>query len=302
MSTKKRSLVIITCLKDKWKFEMLLRSMYAMLEPCDVVIVYNEGAKKYKEWLDWFLPLKETFLKNFSVRYFKAGDFIDKKDFDFIETSGWHSQQALKLLVYDQIFTDEYVILDSKNFFLKNCSIMDIVRSEPHGNWTLKGVTAYTEFMCKYLDMVYPGHHLKLRANVTPYIMQTKLVRRLVRRWKTHSKFYDWFIDTAKRPGHSAAEFILYELWELKMQQRIIDKRPTPNTYSNYATIWHHSLIGKPSAKQIGGWIRDQRNKGILVGGFHSGIHKQINLADIKTILKILEIDYILPQTADSPF
>lgn len=302
MSTKKRSLVIITCLKDKWKFEMLMRSMYAMLEPCDVIIVYNEGAKKYKEWLDWFLPLKETLLKNFSVRYFKAGDFIDKKDFDFIETSGWHSQQALKLLVYDQIFTDEYVILDSKNFFLKNCSLMDIVRSEPHGHWTLKGVTAYTEFMCNYLDMVYPGHHLKLRANVTPYIMQTKLVRRLVRRWKTHSKFYDWFIDTAKRPGHSAAEFILYELWELKMQQRIIDNRPTPTTYSNYATIWHHSLTGQPSANEIGKWIWDQRNKGILVGGFHSGIHKHINLADVKLILKMLKIEYILPQAADSPF
>jgi hypothetical protein len=273
-----------------------------MLEPCDVIIVYNEGAKKYKEWLDWFLPLKETLLQKFSVRYFKAGDFIDLKDFDFIETSGWHSQQALKLLVHDQVFTNEYVILDSKNFFLKKCSIMDIKRSEPHGNWTLKGVTAYTEFMCKYLDIVYPGHHLKLRANVTPYIMQTKLVRRLVRRWKTNTQFYDWFIDTAKRPGHSAAEFILYELWELKMQQRIIDQRPTPDTYSNYATIWHHSLVGKPSTSQLGGWIRDQRNKGILVGGFHSGIHKQINLADIKTILKMLELEYILPQTADSPF
>ena len=297
-----RTFVCITCLKDKWKFEMLMRSMYAMLEPCDVIIVYNEGAKKYKEWLDWFLPLKETLLQKFSVRYFKAGDFIDLKDFDFIETSGWHSQQALKLLVHDQVFTNEYVILDSKNFFLKKCSIMDIKRSEPHGNWTLKGVTAYTEFMCKYLDIVYPGHHLKLRANVTPYIMQTKLVRRLVRRWKTNTQFYDWFIDTAKRPGHSAAEFILYELWELKMQQRIIDQRPTPDTYSNYATIWHHSLVGQPSASQLGGWIRDQRNKGILVGGFHSGIHKQINLADIKTILKMLELEYILPQTADSPF
>lgn len=302
MSTKKRTLVIVTCLKDKWKFEMLLRSMYAMLEPCDVLIVYNEGAKKYNEWLGWFLPLKETLLKNFSVRYFKAGDFIGLKDFDFIETSGWHSQQALKLLVYDQILTDEYVILDSKNFFLKQCNIMDIVRSEPHGNWTLKGVTAYTEFMCKYLDIVYPGHHLKLRANVTPYIMQTKLVRRLVRRWKTHEQFYEWFIDTAKRPGHSAAEFILYELWELKMQQRIIDDRPTPHTYSNYATIWHHSLIGQPNAGQIGGWIQEQKNKGILVGGFHSGIHKHINLADIKHILKMLKIEYILPQTADSPF
>ena len=297
-----RTFVCITCLKDKWKFEMLLRSMYAMLEPCDVIIVYNEGAKKYKEWLAWFLPLKDDLLKNFRVRYFKAGDFINIKDFDFIESSGWHSQQALKLLVHEQINTEEYVIIDSKNFFMKKCSLMDIKRSEPHGNWTLKGVTAYTEYMCKYLDMVYPGHHLKLRANVTPYIMQTKVVRRLVRKWKNSTQFYNWFIETAKIPGHSAAEFILYELWELKMQRRVIDQRIGSNTYSNYATIWHHSLTGQPSTSQLGGWIKEQRNNGIQVAGLHSGIHKHINLADVKQILKMLEIEYILPQTADSPF
>lgn len=296
-----RTFVCITCLKDKWKFEMLMRSMYAMLEPCDVIIVYNEGAKKYKEWLDWFLPLKEALLQKFSVRYFKAGDFIDMKDFDFIETSGWHSQQALKLLVQEKVITEEYVVIDSKNFFLKKCSLNDIKRGVPHGNWTLKGVTAYTEYMCKYLDMVYPGHHLKLRANVTPYIMQTKVVKRLLRKWKSDIEFYHWFIKTAKIPGHSAAEFVLYELWELKMQRRLIDKNTT-DTFSNYATIWHHSLTGQPSTSQIGGWIRDQRNKGILVGGLHSGIHKHINLADVKQILKMLEIEYILPQTADSPF
>ena len=86
------------------------------------------------------------------------------------------------------------------------------------------------------------------------------------------------------------------------MQRRVIDRRIEANTYSNYATIWHHSLTGQPSTSQLGGWIREQRNNGIQVAGLHSGIHKHINLADVKQILKMLEIEYILPQTADSPF
>ena len=297
-----RTFVCVTCLKDKWKFEMLMRSMYAMLEPCDVVIIYNESSKKYKEWLNWFLPLKETLLKNFRVRYFKAQDFIDYKDYDYVETGGWHSQQVLKLLVYDKITTPEYLIIDSKNFFIQPCNIMDIKRSEPHGNWTLKGVTQWTRYLCNYLDLVYPGHHLKLRANVTPYIMQTKVVNRLVRKWKTNEEFFEWFMKTAKMPGMSPAEFILYELWELKMQRRIVDKQKTHLRHSSYATVWHHSLGHHNSPVKIAEWIIDCRKHGIHVGGFHSGIHKHLNLEDIKIILKKLEIEYILPQTADSPF
>lgn len=297
-----RTFVCITCLKDKWKFEMLMRSMCASLQPCNVVIVYNEGDKKYKEWLNWFLPLKEQLLKKFKVTYFKARDFIDIGEYEFIENSGWTSQQALKLLVHEKVMTPEYVVIDSKNFFLKNCSLDQIRRSEPHGYWTLKGVTAYTKYMCDYLGLLYPGHQLKLRANVTPYVIKTRVVQRLIRKWPNNTAFYNWFLETAKMDDHNPAEFILYELFELKTNQRDIDERVQKNTVSAYATIWHHSLSGRPSSSQIGGWIREQRQKGILVGGFHSGIHKHLNLTDIKTILKMLELEHILPQTTDSPF
>jgi len=302
MSTTNRTLVIITCVKDKWKLEMLVRSMFAFLEGCPVVIIYNEQDKKYKEWLEWFTPLKEKLLKRFNVQTFKARDLLDIHHLEYSRTNGWTSQQVLKILAHQKVKTPEYVIVDSKNFFMKKCNLNDILRSTPHGFWTLDGVTEFTKYSCEFLDLVYPGHQLKLRANVTPYIMQTRVAKRLVTKWEDKETFFRWFVEAAHMPQHSPAEFVLYELYELKTRQRIVDDRPYPHIQSSYATLWDISFRGGRTVKQAAQWVKSMRDQGIYVGGIHSSIHWMINLQDVKTILKVLDCEYILPQTVTCPF
>lgn len=302
MSTTNRTLVIVTCVKDKWKLEMLVRSMFAFLESCPVVIIYNEQDKKYKEWLEWFNPLKDKLLKRFNVQTFKARDLVDIPILEYSRTNGWASQQVLKILAYQKVKTSEYVIVDSKNFFMKKCSLNDILRSAPHGFWTLEGVTEFTKYVCDYFDMLYPGHSLKLRANVTPYIMQTRVAKRLIRKWDSKEDFYRWFVEAAKMPQHSPAEFVLYELYELKTRQRVIDDRPIPHIPSSYATLWDISFRGNPTIKEAAEWVKSMRDGGVYVSGIHSSIHWMLNLDDVKTILKVLDCEYILPQTVTCPF
>ncbi len=302
MSTDNRTLVIVACVKDKWKFEMLIRSMFAFLKPCPVVIIYNEQDKKYKEWLEWFTPLKEKLLKNFNVQTFKARDLVDIPLIEYARINGWTTQQVFKILVHEKVKTPEYVILDSKNFFMKNCSLDDIFRSTPHGHWTLQDVTEFTKYVCDHFDMAYPGHHLKLRANVTPYIIQTRVAKRLVKKWKDNTDFFRWFVEAALTPGYGPAEFILYELYELKTRQRIVDEMPNPHILSSYATLWDINFRGNPTIKEAAEWVRSMRDQGVYISGIHSSIHWILNLKDMKTILQVLDCEHILPQTVHAPF
>jgi len=302
MSTTNRTLVIVTCVKDKWKLEMLMRSMFAFLESCPVVIIYNEQDKKYKEWLEWFTPLKEKLLKRFNVQTFKGRELVDIPSLEYSRTNGWTSQQILKILAHQKVKTPEYVIIDSKNFFMKKCSLNDILRSTPHGFWTLEGVTEFTKYCCDFLELAYPGHQLKLRANVTPYVMQTRVANRLVKKWKDKEIFFRWFVEAAHMPQHSPAEFVLYELYELKTRQRIVDDRPYPHIPSSYATLWDISFRGNPTVKEAAQWVKSMRDSGIYVSGIHSSIHWMLNLQDVKTILKVLDCEFILPQTVTCPF
>jgi len=302
MSTDNRTLVIVACVKDKWKFEMLIRSMFAFLKPCPVIIIYNEQDKKYKEWLEWFTPLKEKLLKNFNVQTFKARDLVDIPLIEYARINGWTSQQVFKILAHQKVKTPEYVILDSKNFFMKHCSLDDILRSTPHGYWTLQDVTEFTKYVCDYFDMAYTGHHLKLRANVTPYIIQTRVAKRLVKKWKDNTDFFRWFVEAAMMPQNGPAEFILYELYELKTRQRIVDEMPNPHILSSYATLWDINFRGNPTIKEAAEWVKSMREKGVYISGIHSSIHWILNLKDMKTILQVLDCEYILPQTVHAPF
>lgn len=302
MSTDNRTLVIVACVKDKWKFEMLIRSMFAFLKPCPVIIIYNEQDKKYKEWLEWFTPLKEKLLKNFNVQTFKARDLVDIPLIEYARINGWTSQQVFKILAHQKVKTPEYVILDSKNFFMKHCSLDDILRSTPHGYWTLQDVTEFTKYVCDYFDMSYPGHHLKLRANVTPYIIQTRVAKRLVKKWKDNTDFFRWFVEAAMMPQNGPAEFILYELYELKTRQRIVDEMPNPHILSSYATLWDINFRGNPTIKEAAEWVKSMREQGVYISGIHSSIHWILNLKDMKTILQVLDCEYILPQTVHAPF
>ena len=307
MSTLKKTLFVVTCQHDKWKFEMMCRSISAFLEPCRIVIVHNESDKKYKEWLEWFnTNINETLLYKFSVVTYPSSHFWPKdipQHLDYeLELGGWVGQQMLKILGHSVIKTEEYLILDSKNFFFRPYNIDDTPSCNAHGNWTLRGVTEWTKLSCQRLGLTYPGYHLKLRPNVTPYIFKTHVAKRLVKYFGGNLSFYCWFAETALLPEISPAEFILYDLFELRLGQRSND----PDEPITYSTIWRHQLLQeKQTPKQIAHTIIKEYNDGLKpcpISGFHSGVEPLLTLKDVRDILKILDIDFIMPTNSLGPF
>ena len=137
---------------------------------------------------------------------------------------------------------------------------------------------------------------------MTPYIIQTRVAKRLVKKWKDNTDFFRWFVEAAMMPQNGPAEFILYELYELKTRQRIVDEMPNPHILSSYATLWDINFRGNPTIKEAAEWVKSMREKGVYISGIHSSIHWILNLKDMKTILQVLDCEYILPQTVHAPF
>ena len=303
MSTRKRSLVIVTCLKDKYKLEMLCRSIFAFLEPCDIIIIYNESSEKYTEWLEWFNLLKEKILKKFSVRTYSGPDLIGIDNFTYCKDDGWVRQQALKLLAHSLVNTLEFVAMDSKNFFMVPCSLDDIQYSIPHNHWRRPRLEKYVEHCCKLLDYPYGGEDMRLRPNITPYIIKTRFCKRLVKKWKNNIDFYRFIVDTAMIPELAPAEFLLYEIFELKSRVRDdLSQDQINNPKVNYCTIWFHTLKHSNDPKGLAEIVAKKRNDGILVSGIHKKVDDFLTLEDVEVFLKHLGIDFILPQTVSSPF
>ena len=305
MSTVNRTLLIVTCERDKWKFEMLCRSIKFYLEPCKIMIVYNGVDTEYKHWIRWLNKLKRKLLYRFDVIEHPASKFWPTrfvKDFDIEDLDhGWISQQMLKILVADYIGTTDYLILDSKNFFFKPCNIANIKSSRSHGNWTTPFQDVWTEKCCKTLDLIYPGRSLKLRANVTPYIFKTDVAKQLINYLGGPLEFHTWFLENGPMAkGCEPAEFILYELFEVKVNQRDAEY-----VGSNGVTVWRHMLVNDTqykdsnvlsSPRKVGEYILEEhKTHNITVSGFHKGAIMVLSYDDILTILKVLDAERILP-------
>jgi len=104
---------------------------------------------------------------------------------DLVLQSGWRQQQILKLEIAKKINTENYLILDSKNFFIKPFTLTDW--NVPHGNGSLfiyyKGnkkrmdVDVFLEKTSKKYKKEIPKLHIDY---MTPYKMNTSIVNSII--------------------------------------------------------------------------------------------------------------------------
>src|SRR6056300_1081890 len=283
-----RTLVVVTHHGDKWKLEMLCKSMSAFLDTCDVHIVYNEIKSKYDEWCEWFEKINSSYLKRFSVT-------TCQKKIDV--NSGWISQQILKILVAKDIRTPEYVLLDSKNFFIKKSNINEIVNTKPTDGWLKLDQVQWAKLCCEKLGLKL---QLYLRTNDTPYVLKTDVARKLVKEFGTDKDFIDWFDTISIRAYISPAEFILYELFEIKSGNRDTTGVDTGNN----TTLWSYQMYDyNMDLQQLVDYIKFRSEKyNVNISGFHRSLHDLLSQKDIEYILHALDLEFLLPDSVSGPF
>ncbi len=283
-----RTLVVITHHEDKWKLEMLCKSMSAFLDSCDVHIVYAEIKSKYDEWSIWFEKINSSYLERFNVT-------TSQKKIDI--SSGWIGQQILKILVAKDIKTPEYVLLDSKNFFIKKSNINEIVNTKPSKDWLKLDQVQWTKLCCEKLGLKL---QLCLRANDTPYVLKTDVAKNLILEFGTDKHFINWFNAISLQAYISPAEFILYELYEIKTGNR--DTNGVKN--GNNTTLWSYLIYdNKMDLQQLVDYIKIRSEKyNVNISGFHRSLHDLLSKKDIKFILRNLDLEFLMPDSISGPF
>ena len=102
-----------------------------------------------------------------------------------LKCDGWRQQQILKLEIAKQVTTDNYFVLDSKNFFIKTFNLIDW--NVPHGNGSLflyyknnkerLDVDIFLEKASVKYNKTIPKLHIDY---MTPYKLNTDIVNTII--------------------------------------------------------------------------------------------------------------------------
>lgn len=204
-----RTLVVVTCLQHRWNFTFLCNTLQKYVEPCKFIVVCNGTQHECDEFDLWFKETLFETLHNFDVTVIGRHDILSTEyDKNF---PGWYTQQFLKLGVSSFVETDEYVVLDSKNFFTSHIDIGSISRNRyidilPEHEFFETVVKTF-----EYFDMQIPVS-VKLINNTTPYVINTKVINTLCYRFNGIDSLSEWLLSNLFKKG--MAEFFLYGIFE----------------------------------------------------------------------------------------
>jgi hypothetical protein len=190
-------LLTVTCNKDKLQMQLQAESIQKYLSPCRHWVVINDSYVCIEEWRSLLSP----YYQNHQLELI---DVSSNNSIFSTEKGGWSRQQYYKFALFKQIQTD-YLILDSKNFFIKPVSLGDwdlvigngtITNFKSDENWK----HTIQEYSSK-LNVPEVFEHLSI---VTPFVFH-KSVLDLI---EDYDSFLEWFANQTV----IESEFLFYSM------------------------------------------------------------------------------------------
>jgi hypothetical protein len=155
---------------------------------------------------------------------------------------GWHRQALLKLVVAEKVLQDRYLILDTKNFFIKDTVLQDWPCTE--GNNIVKDINKVMPTwpnlgkFCQDYNIPMPE---KTWSPTTPFMVKTNTVRDLIKYKDLYSMFLSNF-------GYSS-ELILYSVFA-HHRGCLLQEGPTANI-----TFWNNERdLNKTTLEEFYSW------------------------------------------------
>jgi hypothetical protein len=178
---RKYTIVTVAFEGDVELMDLQARSMKLYGDPSlieEIIVIDNFTGSKPRRWEEKLLAAYGYLAPK--VRIIEAAAITDTHD-----STGWFSQQALKLAVSKMVKTDRYVILDAKNHLIKPLT-RDFLET-PGGKIRINGygyenhpLRAYLEKTCAYLGVDVLGPLEKFVRTSTPFTMITTAAMALV--------------------------------------------------------------------------------------------------------------------------
>lgn len=145
-------LATVTCNRDFQQMLLQAESIQRFLNPCKHVIIVNESNPDLEFWRRWLQPYytnHELIVRpriDYNYPYSTLGTRDRYGEIDGV-SNGWRTQQLQKMLLAYE-YEDDYLLIDSKNFFIKPTDLSewnDIV-----GSGTYCGFGAIHELVGSY--------------------------------------------------------------------------------------------------------------------------------------------------------
>jgi len=197
---KIKDVVVIVHNDDIDLFCLQLRSFEIFLEECNLNIVINENdvSKVYKNIKPYIANSKH----NIKIWYKKEILEID------IKTSGWTSQQLLKLLIP---LKRDWIVFDSKDVLIRPVRLEDLDKKQFKNYEDLSLNDPQGIFWHGLLELSkqqgFPNIDPKLiNQNQTPRVIDNRVIRKINQIFKSKENFINWFCSFEVQ-----GEFILHD-------------------------------------------------------------------------------------------
>lgn len=286
-----RTLVVVTCYRDLKPLHIMFRSIKKYLEPANIVIIVNECDDM--KWLTWY-DRTSVLLSDHNVKVVYRKDFVDDSLYKLnLMFDGWWLHGILKITASNVVDTGEYVLLDSKNFFVRPTKLENIKRRFGTDifsdiGWDIGWVSAVTSKLSNPLiNLISPHCKLLLESSEMPYIINTSYAHQLIGHFGGLHSFVKWYLTVcyntfacklANPPEDKRQVFVtecyLYELFcslELGVKhQGEVEK--------NSWVLWNKKY-GQIPKEPI-----DQIPESVHVGGIHREYIRESSKAEIDSI------------------
>lgn len=187
-------LLTVTCSRDKLQMLLQAESICKFVEPTTHWVIVNDPVVVLSEWESLLSP----YYTSHQIKLINANDLPVSFD---NSKGGWSRQQTYKFLAYTLI-KDDYITLDSKNFFIKHCSTSEwnnIIGCGSLANFKNLPWEETIDFYSNYLNIEKHYEHLSI---ITPFVFHKTILDKI----DNFDNFVNWF---AGQPVIES-EYLLY--------------------------------------------------------------------------------------------
>lgn len=179
-------LATVTCNRDFQQMLLQAESIGRYLNPCKHIIIINESVPDIDFWYRWLKPYytnHELIIRPRIEYAYPSGSIGTRNTYGEIDavSSGWRSQQLQKMLLAYE-YEDDYLLLDSKNFFIKQTDITEWDNTIGSGSYLGYGAlhhfvgtyAKYSELFEKDIDY-YTGPYTPFKIKREPLVSKCKI-------------------------------------------------------------------------------------------------------------------------------
>ena len=190
-------LATITCIRDFHEMLLQAESIGKYLEPCTHVVIINDNMNDSTTevdinfWYKWLIP----YYKNHTLLIYPAhGTHCH---------GGWYTQQLHKLLIAHSYYYEsnsDYLLLDSKNFFVKPAKLEDF-KDVLGSGLVARYKNPFPEANQQYASLFNTQQLTDILEPSTPFVIKSELIR----------KFKPETLESIfLEPNHYVSEFLFY--------------------------------------------------------------------------------------------